>query len=43
MVTLEFYKRLRRKKGHAKAVVAASAKLLKVVHWVLKEKRSYQG
>jgi transposase len=39
----EFYDRLRRKKGHAKAVVAASAKLLKVVYWVLKEKRVYQG
>ena len=39
----EFYDRLRRKKGHAKAVVAASAKLLKIVYWVLNEKRSYQG
>jgi transposase len=39
----EFYNRLRRKKGHAKAVVAASAKLLKIAYWVLKEKRAYQG
>jgi transposase len=38
-----FYERLRRKKGHAKAAVAASAKLLKVVYWVLKEKRPYHG
>jgi transposase len=38
-----FYERLRRKKGHSKASVAASAKLLKVVYWVLKEKRPYQG
>ncbi|MGD0645061.1 MAG: transposase [Candidatus Bathyarchaeia archaeon] len=38
-----FYERLRRKKGHSKASVAASAKLLKVVFWVLKEKRPYQG
>ena len=39
----EFYKRLRKKKGHAKAVVAASAKLLKIAYWVLREKRPYQG
>jgi transposase len=38
-----FYERLRRKKGHSKANVAASAKLLKVVYWVLKEKRPYHG
>jgi transposase len=38
-----FYERLRRKKGHSKASVAASAKLLKVVYWVLKEKRPYHG
>lgn len=39
----EFYSRLRKKKGHGKAVVAASVKLLKIVYWVLREKRSYQG
>jgi transposase len=38
-----FYGKLRRKKGHAKAIVAASAKLLKVVYWVLREKRPYHG
>jgi transposase len=38
-----FYDRLRKKKGHSKATVAASAKLLKVVYWVLKEKRPYQS
>ena len=38
-----FYDRLRKKKGHSKVTVAASAKLLKVVYWVLKEKRPYQG
>jgi len=38
-----FYKRLRVKKGHSKAMVAASAKLLKIVYWVLKEKRAYHG
>ena len=38
-----FYNRLRRKKGDAKAIVAASAKLLKIIYWVLKEKRVYHG
>jgi len=36
-----FYRRLSGKKGHAKAMVATSAKLLKIVYWVLKEKRPY--
>lgn len=38
-----FYQRLARKKGDQKAIVAASAKLLKIVYWVLKEKRAYHG
>lgn len=38
-----FYARLARKKGGAKAIVAASAKLLKIVFWVLKERRSYHS
>jgi transposase len=38
-----FHKRLLRKKGKAKATVAASAKLLKVVYWVMKEKRPYHS
>jgi transposase len=38
-----FYARIRRKKGDKKAIVAASAKLLKVVFWVLKERRSYHS
>ena len=38
-----FYARLSKKKGRSKAMVAASAKLLKIVYWVLKEKRPYQG
>ena len=37
------YEHLRRKKGHEKASVAASAKLLKVVYWLLREKRPYHG
>ena len=38
-----FYNRLTKKKGGAKAIVVASAKLLKIVYWVLKEKRPYHG
>lgn len=38
-----FYEKLRRKKGHGKAIVAASVKLLKIVYWVLREKREYQS
>lgn len=38
-----FYRRLSRKKGSAKAIVAASAKLLKIAYWVLRERRPYHG
>ena len=38
-----FYTRIKRKKGDQKAIVAASAKLLKIVYWVLKEKRAYHS
>jgi transposase len=38
-----FYEKLARKKGDQKAIVAASAKLLKIVYWVLKERRSYHS
>ena len=38
-----FYARIARKKGDQKAIVAASAKLLKIVYWVLKEKRAYHS
>ena len=38
-----FYDRLARKKGDQKAIVAASAKLLKIVFWVLKERREYHS
>ena len=37
----QFYARIARKKGDQKAIVAASAKLLKIVYWVLKERRAY--
>ena len=36
-----FYTRLAKRKGNSKAVVAAASKLLKVVYWVMKEKREY--
>lgn len=38
-----FYSKLARKKGGHKAIVAASAKLLKIVFWVLKERREYHS
>jgi transposase len=38
-----FYTRLARKKGGSKAIVASSAKLLKIVFWVLKERRPYHS
>jgi len=30
-------------KGSAKAIVAASAKMLRIIYWVLKEHRLYQS
>ena len=39
----KFHNRLVKKKGKAKATVAASVKLLKVIYWVLKEKRPYHS
>jgi len=38
-----FYNRLVKKKGKAKAAVAASMKLLKIIYWVMKEKRPYHS
>ena len=38
-----FHNRLTKKKGKAKATVAASMKLLKVIYWVMKEKRPYHS
>jgi hypothetical protein len=37
----KFYYILAKKKGNAKATVAASSKLLKIVYWIMKEKREY--
>jgi transposase len=39
----KFYNRLVKKKGKAKATVAASMKLLKVIYWVMREKRPYHS
>ena len=38
----QFYTRLAKTKGSSKAAVAAASKLLKVVYWVMKEKRKYR-
>ncbi len=38
-----FYGRLAKKKGDAKAVVATSAKMLRIIYWMLKEKQPYHG
>ena len=37
----QFYTRLAKIEGNSKAAVAAASKLLKVVYWVMKEKRNY--
>jgi len=39
----EFYRRLAKKRGASKASVASASKLLRIVYWVLKEKRPYHG
>jgi transposase len=38
-----FYNRLVKKKGSPKSAVAASAKMLRIVYWVLKERRPYHS
>jgi transposase len=38
-----FYLRLAKKKGNSVAAVAAASKLLRVVYWVMKEKREYHS
>ncbi|MDI1496303.1 MAG: Transposase [Cenarchaeum symbiont of Oopsacas minuta] len=37
-----FYKRLAKKRGNSKAVVAAAAKMLKVIYWLLKDGRDFE-
>lgn len=36
-----FYNRLKKKRGMAKATVAAAAKMLKMIYWMLKENRAF--
>ncbi|MDG7038106.1 MAG: IS110 family transposase [Nitrososphaerota archaeon] len=36
-----FYRDLARRRGGSKATVAAASKLLRIIYWVLKEKREY--
>jgi transposase len=38
----QFYYRISKKKGNSKAAVAAASKLLKIVYWIMKEKRMYK-
>lgn len=38
----QFYERLSKKKGFPNAAVAAASKPLKIVYWVMKERRGYQ-
>lgn len=38
-----FYNRLARKKGSQKAIVAATAKLLRIIYWMLRDKEPYHG
>jgi transposase len=39
----QFYHRLARSKGNSKAAVAAASKLIKIVYWIMKEKRTYNN
>ena len=37
----KFYKRLAKKRGTSKAAVAVASKMLRVIYWMLKEKREF--
>jgi transposase len=39
----KFYRELAKRRGPSKAAVAAESKLLRIIYWILKEKRSYYG
>ncbi len=39
----KFYREVAKRRGGSKATVAAASKLLRIVYWVLKEKRPYHG
>ncbi len=38
-----FYTTVAKRRGGPKATVAAASKLLRIVYWILKEKRPYHG
>ena len=38
----QFYYRIAKKKRNSKAAVAAASKLMKVVYWIMKERRMYE-
>ena len=37
----KFYTNLAKKRGSSKAAVASASKLLRIIYWILKEKRPY--
>ncbi len=37
----KFYNRIKKKRGTSKAAVAAASKLLRVIYWMLKERREF--
>ena len=37
----KFYKRLAKKRGNSKAAVAAASKMLRVIYWMLRERREF--
>jgi transposase len=39
----KFYRGLAKRRGSSKAAVAAASKLLRIIYWILKEKRQYYG
>jgi transposase len=39
----QFYHQISKKKGNSKAAVAAATKLMKVVYWIMKERREYDS
>ena len=41
-VIVRFYKRLAKKRGTSKAIVAAASKLLRIIYWMLKKKMTFE-
>jgi hypothetical protein len=36
-----YYRRMAKRIGKKKAIIASASKLLKIIYWILKEKRPY--